>query len=261
MPKSRRHEAPASGRAAANLAAWRTVDRPRAHQGTRESELAILEATEHLLATVPLHDITVAHILEASGVSRATFYFYFSSKYTVVVGLLAQIMDEIYDVVEPFRARTADEAPESALRRSLDAATEVWGTRRAAIRATVEHFHAVPELRALWFGVVDRFIDAVANEIDRQRREGLAPQGVDSRQLAAGLMWSTERILYIAGLGVQKDLPTEKDTVDLLMALWIGALYANGAPGSPRANNPVRKTPARKAPASKARQSRARKQT
>jgi TetR/AcrR family transcriptional regulator, ethionamide resistance regulator len=219
-------------RSARALQASRATDRPRSHAGTSDTELAIFAATERLLAKVPLHDISVAQIIEEAGVARATFYFYFSSKYAVVAGLLAQVMDEIYEVVEPFRARTADEAPDAALRRSLEAATVVWGSHRAAVRATVEHWHAIPELHALWLGVVQRFTEAVATEIDRQRREGLAPPGVDSRQLAAGLIWSTERILYIGGLGVDDNLPTEKDTVDLLMALWLGVLYGAQAPAA-----------------------------
>jgi AcrR family transcriptional regulator len=190
--------------------------------------LAIFEAAERLLANVPLHDISVADIIKEAKVARATFYFYFSSKYAVVVGLLERVMDEIYDVVQPFRDRAADEPPETALRRSLEASTVVWSAHRAAIRATVEHWHAIPELGDLWLGVVKRFTAAVAAEIDRQRGEGSAPPGVDSRQLAAGVIWATERILYIGGLGVDEDLPGETDTVDMLMALWLGALY--GAP-------------------------------
>ena len=177
------------------------------------------------MAEVPLHDISVADIIEEAEVARATFYFYFSSKYAVVAGLLAQIMDEIYDVVEPFRARSADEPPDVALRRSLESSTVVWGAHRAAIRATVEHWHAVPELQSLWLAVVERFTTAVAAEIDRQRSEGLVPPGVDSRQLAATVIWATERILYIAGLGADDDLPSEPATIDVLMALWLGALY------------------------------------
>jgi AcrR family transcriptional regulator len=231
----------ATDRAAKSLQASRATDRPRSHAGTSETELAIFAATERLLAEVPLHDISVAQIIEEAKVARATFYFYFSSKYAVVAGLLAQVMDEIYEVVEPFRARSDDEAPDMALRRSLEAATVVWGGHRAAIRATVEHWHAVPEIGALWLGVVERFTDAVAAEIDRERREGLAAPGLDSRQLAAGVIWSTERILYIGGLGVDADLPTEKDTVDLLMALWMGALYGSQLPAKPAPKAPARR--------------------
>jgi AcrR family transcriptional regulator len=47
--------------------------RPRAHQGSSASEVAIFDATARLLATEGLHEISVAHILRESGVSRATF--------------------------------------------------------------------------------------------------------------------------------------------------------------------------------------------
>jgi AcrR family transcriptional regulator len=84
------------------LDASRGADRPRAHGGASETERAIFEATERLLADVPLHDLSVAQIISAAGVSRATFYFYFSSKFAVVTGLLAQVMDEVFEVVQPF---------------------------------------------------------------------------------------------------------------------------------------------------------------
>ena len=72
------------------LAATRRRDRPRVHGGNSDTEQAIFAATEELLEQVPLQDLSVAQIIERAGVSRATFYFYFSSKYAVVTGLLAQ---------------------------------------------------------------------------------------------------------------------------------------------------------------------------
>ena len=56
--------------------------------GRGDTRGQIFEATESLLADVPLHDLSVAQIIERAGVSRATFYFYCSSKFAVVEGLL-----------------------------------------------------------------------------------------------------------------------------------------------------------------------------
>jgi AcrR family transcriptional regulator len=55
--------------------------RPRAHTGEQDAEKAIFEATERLLAEQPLHELSVAQIITAAGLSRATFYHYFSSKF------------------------------------------------------------------------------------------------------------------------------------------------------------------------------------
>jgi AcrR family transcriptional regulator len=214
------------------LQAARRGDRPRNHQGTSDAEAAIFAATERLLADVPLHDISVADIIAEAQVSRGTFYFYFSSKFAVVNGLLSKVMDEIYDVVRPFVERERDEAAEATLRRSLESAVEVWAAHRPALRATHEHWHAVPELGERWLSVLERFTDAVAAQIDRERAAGVAPQGPDSRQLAASLLWSTDRILYVAAIGADEDLPGEKDVVDVLVRIWLGALYGEGVPGA-----------------------------
>ena len=94
------------------------------------------------------------------------------------------------------------------------------------MRAIHEHWNTTPELRALWLGVVERFTDAIAAEIDRERATGLAPGGAGSRQIAAALLWGTERCLYVAGLGVDPDLPDEPMALEPLLALWVGGLYA-----------------------------------
>jgi AcrR family transcriptional regulator len=211
------------------LASARSGDRPRSHAGTSETELAIFAATERLLSEIPLHELSVAQIISAAEISRATFYFYFSSKFAVVSGLLARVMDEIFEVVQPFVRRTDDVSPAEALRRSLTGATELWKTHRPAMRAIHEHWNTTPELRGLWLAVVERFTDAIAAEIDRERVSGLAPTGADSRQIAAALLWGTERCLYVAGLGVDADLPDEPQTLEPLLALWIGGLYAGTA--------------------------------
>jgi AcrR family transcriptional regulator len=216
------------------LEASRSGDRPRPHAGTSDTELAIFAATERLLADVPLHELSVAQIINAAELSRATFYFYFSSKYAVVTGLLAQVMDEIFEIVQPFVRRNEDTSPNVALRSSLEGAIALWRSHRPALRAVHEHWNTTPELRELWIGVVERFTDAIAGEIDRERTAGLAPDGADSRQIAAALLWGTERCLYLAGLGVDPNLPDEQETLAPLMALWIGALYADAAAPVPK---------------------------
>jgi AcrR family transcriptional regulator len=207
------------------LTASRGADRPRAHAGDSETERAIFDATERLLGKVALHELSVAQIIEAAGISRATFYFYFSSKYAVVTGLLARVMDEIYEVMQPFVRRRSDSVAEEPLRESLEAAAAVWAAHRAPLRAVMEHWHAVPELRTLWLRIVRQFADGLAVDIERERAAGLAPGGTDSRQLADALIWGTERCMYVAGLGADHNLPSEEEIVEPLLALWLGTIY------------------------------------
>jgi len=213
----------------------RFADRPRGHKGSSEAETTIFAATERLLADTPLHDLSVAQILREAGMSRATFYFYFSSKFAVVAGLLASVMQEIFESVTPFVNRDPDDDPETALRKSLDQATTVWSEHRYILRATSQHWHAVPELQAMWLDVVDRFTAAVSAEVDRERKAGVAPPGPPSRQLVASLLWATEGCLHVAGLGVDSELPNEKAIVDTLVRMWVGTLYADGSTIATRA--------------------------
>jgi TetR/AcrR family transcriptional regulator, ethionamide resistance regulator len=233
------------------LAATRAGDRPRAHYGTSETELAVFAATERLLSDLPLHDLSVADIMGEAGISRATFYFYFSSKYAVVTGLLARVMGEMYEVVQPFVRRPPDVEPQAALRTSLEAAIALWSSHGPALRAIHENWNTTDELRALWTSVVEQFTVAVGAELDRQRNAGLAPAGPESNALAAALLWGTERCLYVAGLGVDARLSSETETLEPLMAIWTGAMYgAAGRGGAKRASAKRRRpTAARKSEA------------
>jgi TetR/AcrR family transcriptional regulator, ethionamide resistance regulator len=244
--------------ASERLTATRRADRPRVHGGDSDTELAIFAATEKLLDEVSLQDLSVAKIIKGAGISRATFYFYFSSKYAVVTGLLARVMDEIYDVMQPFVQREGDVIAEEPLRESLSAAARVWSEHRASLRAVMEHWHAVPELQTLWLDVVNRFASGLAVAIDRERKSGLAEAGLDSHTLGATLIWTTERCFYVAGLGVDDDLPSEQEIVEPLLAIWLGTIYgasAKPAPRSRRRSSP--KPPSRSPQRSTARRRRA----
>jgi AcrR family transcriptional regulator len=191
----------------------------------------ILAATERLLETTSLSDLNVAAILTESHISRATFYVYFNSKFGPVAALLEHTMDAIYDSVTAFTSRDGDgtNGGPAALDQGLEGAANLFRDHRMVLRAVVEHWHEVPELRTLWLGVMDRFTEAFAAEIDRERAAGHAPPGLPSRELAASLIWSSERCLYIAGLGVTDDMPHEDRTLLALQTFWRGAVY--GTPG------------------------------
>jgi AcrR family transcriptional regulator len=209
------------------LTAVRSGDRPRGHQGTTETEAAIFAATERLLADESLHDLSVAQIIAAAGISRATFYFYFSSKFAVLGGLLARVSEEIFEVVQPFVQRQESVAPEQALHESLTAATALWQRHRPALRAIHEHWNTTEQLRDLWISVIARFTEAVAAELERQREAGLARHSIDSQTIAATLVWSTVQCLYVSGMGVEPTLPDEQAALPALITLWGSSVYGD----------------------------------
>jgi TetR/AcrR family transcriptional regulator, ethionamide resistance regulator len=186
---------------------------------------SILAATARLLARQSFNDISVAQILTEAKISRATFYFYFASKFSVLSGLLERAMNDIFETVQPFLARSPEDPPTVALQRSIRAVTQAWHRHRPVLQAANHHWHSEPELRNLWLAIVERFVAAGAVEIEREREAGLITSQVASRTLAASLFWATERVLYIAGLGVEPSLADEEASVDTLVAMWRGTLY------------------------------------
>ena len=188
---------------------------------------SLLAATHQLLEEKAFSDISVADILTAAGVSRATFYFYFASKFSVLCALLERAMDDIFGTVQPFLARSDDDAPEEALERSLRAVTTAWHRHRSVLQATARHWHSDSGLHELWLAIAERFISAGAEEIERERAAGLITSKDSGRTLAATLFWGTERVLYIAGAGVEPTLANEEAAVGPLVAMWHGTLYAD----------------------------------
>lgn len=186
---------------------------------------SLLAATLRLLGEKSFNDISVADILSTAKISRATFYFYFASKFSVLSALLERAMDDIFITVQPFLARSEQDSPEEALERSLRAVTAAWHRHRSVLQAAAHHWHSDPGLHRLWLSIVERFVSAGAEEIERERAAGLITSEESGRTLAATLFWSTERVLYIAGLGVDPSLPDEEAALGPLVAMWHGTLY------------------------------------
>ncbi len=173
--------------------------------------------------------LSVESICSAAGLSRTTFYHYYGSKFAPVVALVEEILDGYYESLRPFHGRDHDGAAlphgAAALRQSLASAVHLWSNHDALMAACVEHWHEVDELRNVWLELIGKITDAISAEIDRERADGLAPPGPPSRALAASLIWSSERCLYVAFSGADRDIASVDEALECLVAMWGGAVY------------------------------------
>lgn len=220
---------PPSNRQFANA---RFLDRPRIRDGSSDPEIAIFKATEKLLAKHDFADISVSQIIQRAGISRATFYHYFSSKLGIVAGLLARVMDEMFDTASPFLSHEGAATITDSIRIAMRDSMDIWAEHRILLRTVMENWASDPELEAQWFGVISRFADGVAMEIDQQRSLGNLPPGRPSRELSAALCWGSERCFYIAGRGLDPALADEHTAVETLVTLWAGTLQLGDASAS-----------------------------
>lgn len=196
---------------------------PGRRAGTTEQR--ICDAAERLLQQVRAADLTVEEILVEAEISRRTFYSYFASKYTVIASLALRTLGDAYPEQEAFFAGSTRAKQRAALGAGISRACAVWAEHRAVLCAVIEHWRDVPELREIWLGVIDRFTEDMAAQIDAQRAAGSAPDGADSRQIAQTLIWSGAYTIYLAGLPESVHVPDEHSVVDVLVNGWAAAVY------------------------------------
>jgi TetR/AcrR family transcriptional regulator, ethionamide resistance regulator len=210
---------------------------PRAEGGVRaygRAETAILAATEQLLRERPLNELSVGDIIDAAGISRTSFYAYFSSKTSVIAECLRRVMDQVMVAVDPFLSQSTTDA-ETAIRISLEQWVAVCTVHGALLRAVSEEWPHDEQLRKLWFAMLATVTAGTARVIRAARRTGHAPPGADADALAACLMWGYERVMHVALVGDARGLPGPDAIVEPLAQMVIGGLYGR----APARSGPV----------------------
>ena len=203
-----------------------------------DRELAILATAERLLGEQPLSSVSVDDLARGAGISRPTFYFYFASKDAVLLTLLDRVVAEADAAMT--RAATAfpdlagaggaGVAPREAWRQAIAAYYDTFREHRGLTLAWAEGRSTSPEIRELWATVFDGWVQRSAAVIEAERARGAAPPGVPARDLAVALNSMNERVLY-ATLSGDGPAVAESDVVDVLLEVWIGAIYGRTPAG------------------------------
>lgn len=214
--------------AAGNLSSTGRGRRPARPSGD-DRELAILATTERLLGERPLSAISVDDLARGAGISRPTFYFYFSSKDAVLLALLDRVVAEA-DAAMREAFGTPSATSRQAWRRAIGAYYETFRAHRGLTVAWAQARSSSEEIRALWSSVFERWVQQCAAAVDAERARGTAPAGLPSRDLAVALTSMNERVLYATFSG---DGPSvaETDVVDVLLDIWLSAIYGRTPTG------------------------------
>jgi TetR/AcrR family transcriptional regulator, ethionamide resistance regulator len=192
---------------------------------------AILAATERLLAERRLSELSVADIIVAAGISRTSFYAYFSSKTAVIAEALRRATDQVIVAVEPFLSEGAGSDPETAIRVSLERWVQVCTVHGALMRTVSEEWPHDEQLRALWSEILATFAAGTARVIRNARAAGQAPEGADADALAACLMWGYERVLHLALVGEARGLDEPAQIIEPLTQVMIGSVFGRATAG------------------------------
>ena len=194
-----------------------------------DREQAILATAERLLAEQPLNAVSVDDLARGAGISRPTFYFYFAAKDDVLLALLDRVVaeaDAAMTRVETARraATDPDDVPRELWRQAISAYADTFRRHRGLTLAWAEARSTNAEVRAMWATVFEGWVQRTAAAIESERARGAAPSGIPARDLAVALNSMNERVLY-ATLSGDGPAVAEDDVVDVLLQIWLSAVY------------------------------------
>ncbi|WP_380171193.1 TetR/AcrR family transcriptional regulator [Kineococcus sp. DHX-1] len=202
----------------------RRTSRPRGD----ERERGILDTAERLLGEKSYADISVDDLARGAGLSRPTFYFYFPSKEAVLLALLDRVVAEARAHRDQAVSSPAVDV-EARWREVIGAIAWTFRSHLAVTLAAAEARATSTAVREVWNGVMERFVEETAAEIDAERARGTAPDGPPARDLAVALNWMNERVLHSAFAGEEPGLAAD-DVVEVLLTVWLRTIYGGRVP-------------------------------
>jgi TetR/AcrR family transcriptional regulator, ethionamide resistance regulator len=192
----------------------------------------VIASALRLAEKSPFRDLTIDEIARSADVSRPAFYTHFSDKEELLLAAVAEVSEQLYEMADRWWHGVGP--PAERVRRAIDGVVSVYAGEARLLRIAAEVSTYDEEVRALWFDIAERFIQATDDHIRSEQDTGLIPRTLEPRSTAESLFWMAERCCYVyLGRGER----TPKQVVDALAPVWIAALYPGVIPAgqlSPR---------------------------
>jgi AcrR family transcriptional regulator len=187
----------------------------RRRRSPAEAEREILDSAERFLRERPLRELTIDEVMAGTGLSRPAFYVYFRDRHDLVLRLIGEIGSELFEMADIW-LQGGD------LRAGVEGVVAVYAKHGPVLRAISDAAVDDPDVENAYHSLVQRFIDATADHIRAEQKDGRA-EGMTARRTAAALVWMNERYLSMC-LGGQKQLKP-RDVADTLAQIWTRTLY------------------------------------
>jgi TetR/AcrR family transcriptional regulator, ethionamide resistance regulator len=210
-----------------------TVSSTRASRGRRSArpsgddrELAILTTAERLLEQRSLADISVDDLAKGAGLSRPTFYFYFSSKDAVLLTLFERVIVEADSALESMIANPPADL-KALWRIGINVFVETFGSHRA-VSLAAESARTNKDLRELWSWFMQKWVGHIATVIETERSRGAAPVTLPADELSAALNLLNEKVMLSAFAGDRPSVPRER-VLETLVHIWVTSIYGRSS--------------------------------
>jgi TetR/AcrR family transcriptional regulator, ethionamide resistance regulator len=201
---------------------------PRRRRRREDSEQEILEAAERLLRERPFRELTVDDLMAATTQSRTAFYRHFTGRQDLLIRLLSDLNQELWEVSEGWFQGGGDALAEA--REALERLAGVYQAHGPVLLAMAEAAHHDDEVERVYGALVQGFADGVVARLERDAAAGRASLPHPG-EVAAALVWMTERQLAVT-FGRQETSAAERTAAaEALYTIWTRTLYGTDPEG------------------------------
>lgn len=193
--------------------------RSKRRERTAEVRALVCRALLELLEDSSFAELTVDEIMRRAGVSRSSFYLYFRDKQEVLMLATEETAARFY--AEADRWWHDGSGGPSLVRDALEGVVAVYRGNAPLLGAVNEVSTYDAEFAEFWRALIDRFIAATAEHLEREVGAGRMRE-LDPVPMADALVWMVERSCYVHL--VRGDRPA-RELVDSLAGVWVAALY------------------------------------
>jgi AcrR family transcriptional regulator len=154
----------------------------------------ILEAASKLFSRQGYHATSISGVIEASGISRGTFYLYFDGKQALFLDLIERFIQRIVAVVRVVDPRGPDPTKEiyANVRRVVDV---VFDNRDLAVMVLREDLGLRPDVDETLGRLYAFLVEMVEGALVNGARTGLT-RSVDTRIVAPALIGAIKETFY-----------------------------------------------------------------
>lgn len=180
----------------------------------------ILNAAFRFLWSRPFRDMTVNNLMEQTSVSRPSFYNYFADTHELMESLLAILESDILEGTNPWLSDEGD--PVELLHESLAAEVHICYRCGPFLKAVTDAAGTDARVEAGWYGMLDRFDNAVSERVVADQELGLI-ESFDPQPVATTLN-QVNASMYVRAFG-QRPRGRPERVLDAISRVWISSLY------------------------------------
>jgi AcrR family transcriptional regulator len=201
----------------------------RRRRRRQDSEQEILEAAERLLRERPFRELTVDDLMAATSQSRTAFYRHFTDRQDLLVRLLRDLNEELWEMSAGWLRGSGDPMVEG--RQALERLADVYAAHGPLLLAIAEAASHDADVERVYRRMVQGFVDATAARVRRDAAAGRTSLAHPDH-VAAALVWMTERHLAATFGRVGATAADRSAALETLFTIWMRTLYGSDPRGS-----------------------------